>query len=249
MNIDVSEAAGVRYLHFGSDWVQGAMRISRPWSLELEYTREMMLPLLLRPTQWPRRILLIGMGAGSLTKFLWRYRPEAKLTVVEIDPRMEAVAQIHFKLPDDPDRIRIRIADGADFVANSRLKFDLILVDGFDADARAGGLDSVPFYLNCRARLADDGLLSVNLLSRRKDFSKSVARLRDAFDDHAIAFPSCNSGNAIALAHDGALDDAPTLEDLKDASRHLRKETSLDLMPTITRLAQSTHLSGGVLIL
>ena len=45
MNINTSEAAGVRYLHFGSDWVQGAMRIARPYALELDYTKEMMLPL------------------------------------------------------------------------------------------------------------------------------------------------------------------------------------------------------------
>jgi spermidine synthase len=48
LSIDISEEAGVRYLHFGSSWVQGAMRIARPWALELDYTREMMLPLLLR---------------------------------------------------------------------------------------------------------------------------------------------------------------------------------------------------------
>ena len=39
--IDISEADGVRYLHFGSEWVQGAMRVARPWSLELAYTRDL----------------------------------------------------------------------------------------------------------------------------------------------------------------------------------------------------------------
>jgi spermidine synthase len=244
-DIDVSEEAGVRFLHFGSEWVQGAMRISRPYGLELEYTREMMLPLLLHPEPWPKRILLIGLGAGSLTKFLWKQRPESKLTVIEIDPRMEAVAQIHFKFPDDPERIRIRLGDGAAFVATSRLKFDLILVDGFDADARAGALDSTPFYLNCRARLADEGLLCVNLLSRRRDFSKSVNRLMDAFDGHALAFPSCNSGNAITIAADASLDKPLSSDELKDAARRMRKTSGLDLMPTLARLAPA--LSSGLL--
>ncbi|HTY99766.1 MAG TPA: spermidine synthase, partial [Rhodocyclaceae bacterium] len=54
MEILVSEEAGVRYLHFGSAWVQGAMRIARPFALELDYTREMMACLLLRPEpDWP----------------------------------------------------------------------------------------------------------------------------------------------------------------------------------------------------
>jgi spermidine synthase len=71
----------VRTLHFGSEWIQGAMRIARPWNLELEYTREMMASLLLRDA--PGKVLLIGLGAASLTKFLYRHYPLAHLTVVE----------------------------------------------------------------------------------------------------------------------------------------------------------------------
>ncbi len=246
MNIDISEEAGVRYLHFGSSWIQGAMRIARPFALELDYTREMMVPLLLHGDDWPRTVLQIGLGAASLTKFLHRHRPQAKITVVEIDPRVEAAARQFFKLPDDPQRISIHHGDGADFVIDSRRRYDLILVDGFDAQARTGRLDTLPFYLDCRERLADDGLLCVNLLSRRKDFRQSVKRLEDAFDGHAIAFPSCDSGNAIALAAI-AVSPAPTFEELKIAAQHLKKETGLNLLPTLARLAESRHLAGGVL--
>ncbi|MCX7155568.1 MAG: fused MFS/spermidine synthase [Rhodocyclales bacterium] len=255
MNIDISEEAGVRYLHFGSSWIQGAMRIARPFALELEYTREMMLPLLLHGDDWPRKVLQIGLGAASVTKFLYRYRPRAKLTVIEIEPRVEAAARQFFKLPDDPARIDIRHGDGADFMIESKQRYDLILVDGFDADARTGRLDTLPFYLDCRARLADDGLLCVNLLSRRKDFNKSVKRLEEAFDGHAIAIPSCDSGNAIAMA---AIEVSPapshqgiplriTLNELKAAAKHLKQETGLNLLPALTRLAQSRHLVDGVL--
>ncbi|MCK9382435.1 MAG: fused MFS/spermidine synthase [Sulfuritalea sp.] len=246
MNIDISEEAGVRYLHFGSDWVQGAMRIARPFALELDYTRGMMVPLLLHPDDWPRKVLLIGLGAASLTKFLYRYRPQAKLTVIEIDPRVTAAARQFFKLPDDPARIDIRHDDGADFIIKTRQHYDLILVDGYDADARTGRLDTLPFYLDCRARLADDGLLCVNLLSRRKDFHNSVTRLQDAFEGRAISFPACESGNAIALGAIGA-PPAPTLEELKTAAAHLKAETGLNLLPALTRLAQSRHLVRGVL--
>ena len=50
--IDISEESGIRYLHFGSEWVQGAMRIRKPDALELDYTREMMAGLLLS-ANWP----------------------------------------------------------------------------------------------------------------------------------------------------------------------------------------------------
>ena len=48
LSIDIREESGVRTLHFGSEWIQGAMRIARPWHLELDYTKEMMASLLLR---------------------------------------------------------------------------------------------------------------------------------------------------------------------------------------------------------
>ncbi len=244
--IDISEKAGVRYLHFGSSWVQGAMRIARPYALELDYTREMMVPLLLRDHDWPRRVLQIGLGAASLTKFLHRHRPEARLTVVEIDPRVTAAARQFFKLPDDDARIAIHHADGADFVIEARTAWDLILVDGFDADARTGRLDTLPFYLDCRARLTEDGVLCVNLLSRRKDFRHSVQRLEEAFDGHALAFPSCDSGNAIAMASAGTAA-ATSLGELKAAATRLKRDTGLNLLPTLTRLEASRHLAGGLL--
>ena len=246
MSIDISEEAGVRFLHFGSSWIQGAMRIARPFALELDYTREMMTPLLLHDEDWPRKVLQIGLGAASITKFLYRHRPQAKLTVIEIDPRVEAAARQFFKLPDDPERIDIRHGDGADFVVKTKQRYDLILVDGFDADARTGRLDTLPFYLDCRARLADDGVLCVNLLSRRKDFAKSVARLEEAFEGRAIAFSSCDSGNAIALGTI-AVSPAPTFVELKAAAKALKQETGLNLLPTISRLSGTRHLADGVL--
>src|SRR5487761_2398485 len=119
--IDICEEAGVRTLHFGSDWIQGAMRIARPWHLELDYTREMMASLLLREdARFPRKALLIGLGAASLTKFLYRNCPQAKLTVVEIAPSVVAAARQFFKLPEDAKRLNIIIGDGAEFIANTK---------------------------------------------------------------------------------------------------------------------------------
>lgn len=249
MTIEISEAAGVRSLHFGSDWVQGAMRIARPFALELDYTREMMASLLLRPdADWPRRALLIGLGAGSLTKFLYRHRPQAQLTVVEIDPAVAVAARQYFKLPDDPARIRIEIGDGAEYLTRAKPRFDLILVDGFDADARPGQLDTPAFYLNCKARLSDVGLLAANLLSRRKDYRVSVERIEQAFDGRALAFPSCESGNAIAFAAAGETIKL-TLAELKTTALALKKDAGLNLLPTLVRLEQARTCRDGLLIL
>jgi len=239
----------VRYLHFGSDWIQGAMRIARPWNLELEYTREMMASLLLREdSHFPRKVLLIGLGASSLTKFLYRNYPLAHLTVVEIEPAVVDAARQFFKLPEDPKRIDLVIGDGVDYVLSSERKFDLILVDGYDENASSGALNSVPFYHGCRNCLSRNGILSVNLLTSDRRFDASIRRIAEAFDDRVLAFPSGESGNAIALA---ALGDPVeiSLYDLREKALDLNRETGLNLMPSIARLERAQSCPDGILTL
>jgi len=244
-SVDISEESGVRYLHFGSDWVQGAMRIARPWSLELSYTREMMAGLLLRgPGRWPRNALLVGLGAGSLAKFIYRNLPECRITAVEINPQVEYIARQYFKLPDDLQRIRVIIEDGAEYMLRGESRFDSILLDGFDEDARAGALDTLPFYQACRARLSDNGLLAVNLLGHNRGFQASVQRMRAAFDGRVVVFPSCDSGNTIAFACAGTPVDT-TLEAMRERAVQLKKTSRLDLLPTISRLQLGLSLPDG----
>lgn len=242
--IDISEKSGVRYLHFGSPWVQGAMRIARPWALELAYTREMMAGLLLREPPWPRHALLIGLGAGSLAKFLWKHRPDTRITVIEIDPRIPLAARQYFQLPEAPSRLDIQVGDGVAYMLRPGPAFDCILVDGYDHQARAGALDTAPFYQACRARLSDEGLLAVNLFGRSRGFVDSVARLETAFDGRVLVFPSCDSGNAIAFAAGVEPVDVP-LATLHERADLLKADTGLDLAPTLARLEGGRTFPGG----
>jgi len=210
--VDISEEDGVRQLHFGSEWVQGAMRIARPWSLELAYTREMMAGLLLRPAgNWPRNALLVGLGAGSLAKFIYRNLPDCRITVVEINPQVEFIARQYFKLPDDPLRLDVHIGCGAD------------------------AFDTGPFYQACRARLSERGLFCANLLGYNRGFKGSVERIKAAFDGRVAVFPSTDSGNTIAFASGGEEVDI-SLNEMRERAIELKKETGLDLGPTIGRL-------------
>jgi spermidine synthase len=238
-SIEISEERGVRYLHFGSPWVQGAMRIARPWSLELEYTREMMMALLVHPgEEWPASVLQIGLGCGSITKFLHRYRAAAKLTVVEIEPQVVAAARQFFKLPEESARLRIDIGDGHDYLAAQGRSFDFIAVDGFDDKGRSGMLDTVPFYLNARRRLSRRGIMAVNLLDRRRGVAPSVARIKEAFDDRVVVLPPCEAGNTVALAAAGDAN-AESFDDLRASAEALKAKTGLNLLPTVARLIEA----------
>lgn len=235
-SIELSEEGGVRYLHFGSRWIQGAMRLARPYALELEYTRQMMFPLLLRRETWPRSVLVIGLGAASFTRFLHRHRPRAVQTVVEIEPSVVTAAQHHFRLPPEGRHLRIVIGDGHDYLIAGDREFDWILVDGYDAAGRTGTLDTLPFYAAAQARLAPDGLLAANLLTRRHGYRASLERLRAAFAGRATALPPCASGNVVLLAAVGAAVDVDARELLARA-RTCKRTLGLDLLPVVREIA------------
>ena len=247
-SIQVSEKSGVRYLHFSADWIQGAMRIQRPNALELSYTRDMMACLLLHEPPWPRNVLLIGLGAGSLVKFIYHQLPETQITVIEIDPQVEIIARLYFKLPDDPKRINIVIDDGADYMRRDGKKFDAIFVDGFDKDGRAGILDTLPFYQACRSRLTDEGVMSVNLLGRSRGFEASAERIDKAFEGRSLLFPSCDSGNTIAFGAGSDPVDVPH-DELITRAKRIKEATSLNLLQTIPRLQATDKLIHDRLVI
>jgi spermidine synthase len=246
--LEISEEAGVRYLHFGSTWVQGAMRIRKPDALELEYTREMLTCLLWRDwALWPRDILLIGLGAGSLAKFLYRHLPRARLQIVEIDSRIPAFAERHFGLPADATRLLIEIADGSIFVRDATERFDLILVDGFDHRARVGALDTPVFYRDCVARLAPGGVVATNLFGNVRGFDKSLRRVDEAFSGRVVVLPPGEMGNVIVFGLEGA-DTELTLADLRERARLLGDETGLNLRPTLKRMVAMGMLPTGMML-
>ncbi len=234
MPIRINEERGVRYLQFDPHWIQGAMRLSRTWALELDYTREMMVPLLLpRSQEWPRSVLQVGLGAASITRFLHRYFPKAKLDVVEIDPEVVLNAWQFFELPEESARLHIEIGDGYKYMATTRRRFDLILVDGFDAHGSAGRLHTSPFYRMCRARLAGGGMMVTNMLSRARN-KPNADPIRKAFDDRVVALPPCDA-NTVVIAKIGA-PIRRALDDLRSAAQKLKSRTGLNLLPTIARL-------------
>ena len=237
--IEIRENRGVRTLHFGSDWVQGAMRIARPWDLELVYTREMMAALLLSLgwPEMPKRILQIGLGAGSLTKFIHRYLPQACQVVVEQSAAVVGAAYQGFNLPPESERLQIIVAEGAQWMASATETFDLILVDGFDADGQTGGLERVLFYQDARQRLMPNGLLVCNFLSRSPNFLQSCLALDSAFVGRSRLLPQTPGGNVIAL---GAASETVSLDEnaLHARVAFLQERTGLDLRSLVERILE-----------
>jgi len=193
----VSERFGVRTLHIGSDTVQSAMRIAKPNDLELAYTRSMMAFLLFNPR--PSRVLLVGLGGGSLAKFIYHRMPDTVVEAVEISPQVVAIARHYFQLPNEDARFSIVIGDGAEHVARDGAAFDVIAVDGYDAESLVEALSQSAFYENCLGRLGPGGILVVNLWGGDKAFDENLKRIEAAFPSGTLCLPAEKPGNVIVF--------------------------------------------------
>jgi spermidine synthase len=198
----VEDRDGVRYLYLGNRTIQSAMRLADPAFLELSYTRSMMAGLLFQPA--PRFVLLIGLGGGSIARFLHERLPASRLVAVDVNPEVVAVARAQFSLPGDDDRFRVVIGDGAAFVRDCTEPVDLLLVDGYDARGQAPELATPDFYADCARAVGPNGVLVVNLWSSDRHFGTQLARIRDACPGGLLRLPARKRGNVVAIGFSGA---------------------------------------------
>ncbi|MYN01755.1 spermidine synthase [Pseudoduganella sp. DS3] len=197
--VTLSELDGVRYLHFGTEWVQGAMRIRKPDWLELEYAQQMMAWMLWNPA--PRHVAQLGLGTGALTKFCYKTFPEARVTAVELNPSVVGICYSMFKLPDNDGRLNVLEMDAMDYVTNPdhHGTLDALQVDLYDATARGPVLDTPEFYQACAACLTDDGIMTINLFGDHPSYAKNLKAMKFAFAQ-VVSLPQVHDGNVVAIA-------------------------------------------------
>ena len=202
--VNLSEADGIRYLHLGTEWVQGSMRINAPFDIDLEYVQRMMAWLLfMAPTSVAgRHAMQLGLGAGAITKFSYK-KLRMTCTAIELNPRVADVCRAWLRLPPDDERMRVVIADAAEEIQRDEWlgTVDALAVDLYDDEAAAPVLDSAEFYADCRRLLADEGVMTVNLFGRSASFERSLARITEAFGERAVwCFKPTREGNTVVLA-------------------------------------------------
>ncbi|MBF0127314.1 MAG: spermine synthase, partial [Magnetococcales bacterium] len=169
--VEVLESDDSRILNFDSHLTQSRMLLADPLTLALAYTRCMMAGLLFLPgilLDPPFRVLMIGLGGGSMAKFLLHHFAGCRMDVVEADGAMPAVARDFFYLPEEP-RLTLHVEDGVHFlereaVAGGRGGYDLILVDAFDRNGMAQSVYGERFFARLHASLTPRGVAAINLI-------------------------------------------------------------------------------------
>lgn len=180
----VTDSATRRCLRFGDapDALNQSCRLHRaPLHLAFDYTRAMTAALLLwQPA--PQRVLLIGVGGGSIASALAAVRPQMTIDAVDIDPAVLQIAQTHFGLAPGP-RLRLHAADGRASVAAARTRgerFDAVLLDAFDDEGIPPALFDDSFLRDVAAVLTADGVFLANT------FAGSAGQAREIALTHAV---------------------------------------------------------------
>jgi spermidine synthase len=233
--VDVSEKLGIRSLHLGSEAIQSSMRIKDPVELVLGYSRCMFAFLLFREV--PRETVVIGLGGGSLPKFIHHHLPNTRCVALELYPQVLAVARSLFHLPQDDDRLQVIVGDGAAYVREMTSPVDVIFHDAYGPTGIAEALATEDFFNTCRERLTPEGVLVVNLWGSSARFDSDVARLGKVFEGRVLCLPARQRGNVVALCFNRGCNE-PTWDALKDRAARLESRFPLEFREFVSDLAR-----------
>src|SRR5659263_181922 len=182
--VNFSDYGEVRFLHLGTEWVQGAMLRDAPYAIVLEYVQRMMAGLLFMDAQEvsKKHAMQLGLGAAALTKFCYK-KLRMKTTAIELNPQVVTACRTWFKLPQDDLRLKVIDADAGAEIQNPAHQgtVDLLHVDLYDQEAAAPVLDDADFYTHCRGLLTEDGIMTVNLFGRDSSYVQSLTKIAEAF--------------------------------------------------------------------
>jgi spermidine synthase len=227
--VNFSDWGDIRYLHLGTEWVQGSMKLDAPFEIELEYVQRMMAWLLfVEPSSvMGRHAMQLGLGAATLTKFC-RKQLRMRTTAIELNPQVVAACRGWFKLPADDGKLEVVIADAALEIRRPKWQgtVDALQVDLYDHEAAAPVLDSEEFYADCRALLTEDGCMTVNLFGRSSSYERSLEKISAVFGADAVwAFKPTREGNTVVLALRTAV--APRRGELAERAQTIQTRWSL----------------------
>jgi len=227
-----------RFLYFNVRLMQSEMSLKAPYDLAIRYTQKMMAFLLFQPR--PQRLVLIGLGGGSLVKFCHRRLPGTRLTAVELDPDVIAFRDA-FLVPPDDERLQIVHGDGAEYIASADKGIDVLLVDAFDKTGFAPSLANREFFDNAYAKLAGKGVLVINLAGEKESYEGLIGEAMHVFDDQVIVISVPDDGNHVLYAFKERWFE-PRWRWLHNHAKELRARFGLDFPAFVQKMERSSKL-------
>lgn len=196
-HVDIGEIEGVRSMYIDTNTIQSSMRVKAPFELVLAYSRGMMAFLLF--LEDARDALMIGLGGGSIHKFIWQYCPKMTQTVVEINPKIIHIARTHFFVPENDDRLAVVEGDGIAYLKNNPHSTQILLLDAYDGKGIPPDFCTQDFFDDCANVLKKEGIFAINLWGSDKNFGLYWERIANSFEGKILKLPTGRPGNIIVF--------------------------------------------------
>lgn len=227
--IQVMEEGKLRYMTFGNDVEQSCQLTHQPHLLQHEYTRAILLVLLMHQ---PSKITVVGLGGGCLITTLLHLLPKATIEAIELRKSVAEVAHDYFQMPKT-DRLTVHIEDGFQFLSNTKQqKSDLIIADMYTADGIDHQQLSINFLKTSQQKLNQGGWLVLNYWLKHKLEEHLVQALLDHFNH--VYLCNAGGGNWVIFAGNEVDVSKPIIDEAKEKS--LSKLAGFSLNKYINRL-------------
>jgi spermidine synthase len=247
LTVAENAAKNQRYLYTSRrDEKQGGIYLSDPLKLYFEYCKVSLVALSFLGYE-PGSALFVGLGAGSLPRYLSSYYPKAAIDVVEVDGEVFDVASKFFYF-SETENMKVRVEDGRSFLRKTSRKYDIVFLDAYQVRAIPYHLSTVEFLEEVRQRLSEHGVVVANIVGQEQNraFNAMLATYERVYRNIYV-FEGITSYNNVIVA-------APAPVDRKavhERSRRIQKERKMDvkLHRLATRPFYSPRPRPGVRVL
>jgi spermidine synthase len=240
--IQVYECKPFRWLTIGQQQViHSVINIERPNLLMPQLYRAMLMPILFM--KQPQRIVEVGMGGGTIGRFLQHHIFDIAVEAVEISTSVTTLARQYFDLANRP----VHIEDARDFIKNEQNNYDWLIVDIIEGLSTAQWVTSPEFVHGCFERLHPGGILSLNLLLHPVNvnkFTKALQTIRKCFNQQTLCLnlPDCN--NILIFAFKAPIYQRK-LEEIKEKIIDLEKQWSTEFSTFFEQLLVDNPVSSS----
>ena len=178
ISIRVVDRKRVRHLKFGNIIIQSSIDKANLYKLQTKYARDMI--KVFDHCEDPNRILVLGLGAGTIPSYLFNRFPNTLIDVVELLPELKDVASDYFSMPKD-DRLKVIIEDGYDYIMNTKHVYDVIFMDIFNKNGTPKKFATDEFYAGLSRKICYNGYVVFNTWINSNSYPRYMNQLKGVF--------------------------------------------------------------------
>lgn len=197
--IHIYDRGGIRFMT-GDGVIQSAVEAAtgKPW---LAYAWQAPTALLIQPEM--ERMLVLGMGAGSVGHAMRQGLPELDIDYVDIDPAVPELSTEYMYFQTD-ERSRVHIDDARRYLQNREETWDYIYADTYIGLSVPFHLTTVEFFAEVRDHLTPGGVFGINVAADvEHPFVRAIIRSASQTFENVSIFGIHGWDNQLVLATNG----------------------------------------------